>query len=343
MTKISLTILSLLLVSGFLLSGCFSGDSGKPRSTGKTNMILVVTNTKDQWNSDMGQVIRSYLGRELPGLPQPEPMFGFLNIADENLNDLYKKFHNILIVNIDPEWKGDVLAETKKDLWSYPQRVIKITAPDKAAFFEKFEEQKKTYLEMFNKLERERVLKNFKMAQDIGITSKLGNKFGIYLEIPGGFYIAEEEKGFLWLRHTVKKVKQDVELGILIYTQDYLDTIVFDKDHIIALRDQVTKEYVSGPSRGSYMKVADEFYEPVTLYAESFPADYAVETRGLWDVENDFMGGPFISYTFLDDHTNKVFTLDGYIYYPNEEKKNHLRELEAIFHSLRTGVNEEKN
>lgn len=343
MYKLRFTILSIFLITTVFFSGCYSDDSGKPRSTGKTNMILVVTNTKDQWNNEIGQVIRTYFGRELPALPQPEPMFGFLNIADENLNDLYKKFHNILIVNIDPEWKGNVLAETKKDLWSYPQRVIKITAPDYEAFLEKFEEQKETYLDMFNKLERERVLKNFKMAQDIGITTRLGNKFGIYLEIPGGFYIAEEDEGFLWLRHTVQKVRQDIELGILIYTQDYLDTNVFDKDHIIALRDQITMEYVSGPSYGSYMKVADEFYEPVTRYAESFPADYAVETRGLWDVENDFMGGPFISYTFLDEHTNKVFTLDGYIYYPNEEKKNHLRELEAIFHSLRTGVGQEKN
>jgi hypothetical protein len=110
---------------------------------------------------------------------------------------------------------------------------------------------------------------------------------------------------------------------------------------MIAVRNNVTMEYVSGPSKGSYMKVADEYFEPVVRQVTDFPVEYAMEMRGLWDVENDFMGGPFISYTFVDEYTNKVFTLDGYVYYPNEEKKNYVRELEAIFHSLRLGVNQE--
>lgn len=304
-------------------------------------MILVVTNNKIQWNDGkIGEVIRAHFGQELIGLPQPEPMFGFLNIADKDLNDVYRKFHNIFIVDINPGW-DEVLVETKQDLWAYPQRVIKITSPTEEGFFTKFEEQKEAYLNLFNQLERERVLKNFKMAQDIRTTTRLGKKFGIYLEIPGGFYIAEDQENFMWLRHTVEKVKQDVELGILIYTQDYLDTVVFDKDHIIAMRNKITMQYVSGPSRGSFMKVADKFYDPVQTLANDFPVEYAVEIRGLWDVENDFMGGPFISYTFVDENTNKVFTLDGYIYYPNEEKRNYLRELEAIFHSLRVGVNQQ--
>lgn len=332
----------LFIISVLLLTGCFSGGSGKTRSTGETNTILVVTNNKDQWNSEIGEIIRSFFGQELPGLPQPEPMFGFLNIADENLNDVYQRYHNIFIVDIDPAW-GEPLVETHKDLWAYPQRVIKITAAHLEDFRFKFNEQRAAYLDFFNELERERILRNFKMAQDLGITRQLGETFGIYLEIPGGFFIAEKDKDFMWLRHTVTKVKQDVELGILIYRQDYLDTVVFNEDHIIALRNQVTMKYVSGPSKGSYMKVADEFFDPITGYAEDFPASYAIETRGLWDLENDFMGGPFISYTVLDETTGKVITLDGYVYYPNQPKRDYIRELEAIFHSLKMGAGQSEN
>jgi hypothetical protein len=90
------------------------------------------------------------------------------------------------------------------------------------------------------------------------------------------------------------------------------------------------------------MKVADKYVEPVAVYAPDFPMEYAIEVRGLWDLENDFMGGPFISYTFLDEKNNRVVTLDGYIYYPNETKRTHLRELEAIFHSLKM-IEEEKD
>jgi len=322
------------------LTSCFSGQSGKQRSTGKTNMMLVVTNNKDQWNGDMGQVIRDYFGQELPGLPQPESAFGFLNIAEKDLNDIYKKFHNIFIVNIDPALK-ETSVKTKKDLWSRPQRVIKINAPSIAEFYAKFSEQQEGYFRLYEQLSRERILNNFSMARDVSISNKLQNKFNIYLEIPGGFSIATDDKDFLWLRHTVNKVKQDVELGIMIYTSDYMDTSMFNTDFILNRRDIITKKYISGPRQDSYMKVADKFVKPVTTFARDFPLDYAIEIRGLWDLENDFMGGPFISYTFVDEKRGRIFTLDGYIYYPNEKKALHMRELESIFHSLKILEKEE--
>jgi hypothetical protein len=43
------------------------------------------------------------------------------------------------------------------------------------------------------------------------------------------------------------------------------------------------------------------------------------------------MGGAFINYTFVDTASHKVITLDGYVYNPNELKKNYIRQLEAIF------------
>ena len=79
------------------------------------------------------------------------------------------------------------------------------------------------------------------------------------------------------------------------------------------------------------MKVAMEYKPPLFDTITDFPGGYAVETRGLWEVENDFMGGPFISYTFIDQENNKVITLDGYVYNPNDVKKNYLRQLEGIF------------
>ena len=112
---------------------------------------------------------------------------------------------------------------------------------------------------------------------------------------------------------------------------DYKDTIVFNPKHIIQWRNTLTLEHIPGPSPISFMKVAMEFNPPIFDTITDFPGGYAVETRGLWEVENDFMGGPFINYTFVDKANNKVITLDGYVYNPNEDKKNYLRQLEAIF------------
>ena len=54
--------------------------------------------------------------------------------------------------------------------------------------------------------------------------------------------------------------------------------------------------------------------------------------RGFWDVEGDFMGGPFVSYTTVDTATDRVFTLDCYVYSPKLPKRNYMREVEHLLH-----------
>lgn len=325
----------LLFLSALLaFTSCTMERTGKPRSSGTTNEILVVTENKEVWNGEIGDTLRAFFGAPAAGVPQPEPKFGMINIPSDFLNKTYKKFHNILIVDINPDFPETVV-ETKKDLWSWPQRVIKITAPSKQAFFDKFNQQKKSYLQLFEQLEIERIIKNQEMAADIKIAQKLESKYGIYLAVPGGFFVADEEEDFIWLRHTVRKVKQDVELGILIYFYPYMDTAAFNLESIIAKRNQMTRLYVPGPSEGSYMKVAEKYFPPRSQLAQDFGVDYVVEVRGLWDVENDFMGGSFLSYTFVDEKKQRVVTLDGYVYNPNQEKTVYIRQLQAIFHTFR--------
>ena len=59
-----------------------------------------------------------------------------------------------------------------------------------------------------------------------------------------------------------------------------------------------------------------------------------IELRGLWEVENDFMGGPFVSYTTLDERTNRLITLDCYVYSPKYGKRNYLRALEHLVYVI---------
>jgi hypothetical protein len=74
---------------------------------------------------------------------------------------------------------------------------------------------------------------------------------------------------------------------------------------------------------------------PQTKIVTDFFTDYAVEMRGLWRVEHDFMGGPFVSYTFVDWRKNQIVTVFGYVYQPNKAKRNLLRQVEAIIYSTR--------
>lgn len=322
----------LTVLSALLIISC--DTEVKPdRSTGRTNEILVVTNTKDMWEGEVGALVRKFFEQPLYGLPQPEPMFQLFNIADEAFNKVFKAQHNILIIDIRPGFEK-ALVETRSNYWSRPQRVIKITAPDTAAFRRTFNEHSTAFLEAYNKLEIERTNEQFKMARSVKLANIVKNKFGFGMQLPGGFVIGAEDNNFLWLRQNMQKVKQDVELGILIHEQPYIDTTVFAAGNILALRDSLTSTFIQGPSPGSYMVVSREFVPPAFRWKDDYVTGFAVETRGLWMVKNDFMGGPFISYTFVDPKLERVITVDGYVYNPGDLKRNFIRQMEAIFHTI---------
>jgi hypothetical protein len=81
------------------------------------------------------------------------------------------------------------------------------------------------------------------------------------------------------------------------------------------------------------MVIADEYMEPVTRTLR-IKKNLATEVRGLWEVKKDFMGGPFISYTFVDTKNNRVITLDGYVFAPGERKHDLLKQVQAILLSF---------
>ncbi|MCB2221435.1 MAG: DUF4837 family protein [Bacteroidetes bacterium] len=310
-----------------------TGDkkTGVTRSSGKTAEMIVSTNSEVRWEGIVGETIRQYFNQDYEVLPQLEPLFEMAHIPLPKLesNKMFRAHHNIFIVNIDDRVSKATI-EAKKDLWASPQRVIRITAPSNESFVAFFDEKKKVIYDILMQSEYERLIKTFHSFRDRDIMNKLKSNFGFTMEIPSGFYIATQKEDFMWIR---KETKQNSQ-GLLIYTYDYVDTIAFDVKRILSFRDVMTEEFVPGPSEGSYMIVAED-YSPIISKRIEFNGLFAVETRGLWKLENDFMGGPFINYTFVDERTNKVVTIDGYVYAPNAPKRDLMIQMESLAHSLR--------
>ena len=47
------------------------------------------------------------------------------------------------------------------------------------------------------------------------------------------------------------------------------------------------------------------------------------------------MGGPFVSITTLDTKNSRMITIDGYVFAPEFDKREYLREVEAIIKSAK--------
>lgn len=323
----SLSLLLLLLLFGS--QSCDTSKSNLTHSLGKTLELLVVTDNKEQWNGRMGTSIQEFFGQLYIGLPQGEPMLDIFYLPQEAFGDIYKPNHLIFIADINPKL-SEAVVETRRDLWATPQRVVKISAPDVDSFIQIFDEQKEGIMDLYQQLERERILKFFKTSEAKKVKKTLNDIFKIDMVFPTGFVVAKRvEDNFIWIRKETNIVSQ----GVLIHTFDYTNTNVFELESIIARRNALTKLHIPGPVDNSYMKVANEVIG-VELNEINFNEMYAVEARGLWDVYNDFMGGPFLSYTFVDEARNRVITVDSYVYAPKDNKRIHMKEVEAILYSL---------
>jgi hypothetical protein len=47
------------------------------------------------------------------------------------------------------------------------------------------------------------------------------------------------------------------------------------------------------------------------------------------------MGGPFISFIIDDVKNDRVIHIDGFVYAPQFKKRDYIRQLEAILHSIK--------
>ena len=61
------------------------------------------------------------------------------------------------------------------------------------------------------------------------------------------------------------------------------------------------------------------------------------EVRGLWEAQNDFMGGPFIQHAFFNEQRGDILVMEGFVYAPGTDKRNMLRQVESIIYSFEWG------
>lgn len=329
-------ILSVLVTLLFMLTGLSSCNSNllqnntsKPDSIGSTAEVLVVFQNEEQWSSPIGNTIRKYFQASIYGLPQSEPIFKLLHIDDEQLTDIFKTQRNIFVVNIDPKVKEPEI-EIKKDIWAAPQLVIYLTTPSEQSFVDVFKDRHDLFIERYMKSERKRILDVFHSSLDDKVMQGIHGRFGFTLNVPSGFYIAKNQPGFMWVRHEANQYSQ----GFMIISEPYVDTAQFSRESILTRIQNYQRKYIPGPSEGSYMSIDRKNVIPEYGQIHDFPTKYAIKIDGLWRVENDFMGGPFISYTFLDTKTNEIVTLFGYVYYPNNKKRDLLLQVESILYSV---------
>ncbi len=322
----------LLLAVAFLFNSCDENNSRSnlPRSIGNTSEVLVVIRDESQWTGDIGKTLKKYLEADQYGLPQQESLFKLAHISTSSLSELFQKHHSLIFIDINKKYKKVKLTRFD-NRWAKPQIIYQLSAPSNKAFDTTFAGYSKQIITGLGKVERERIMNVFNAASDIKVMQKFADKFKLKTVFPEGFYVAKSKAGFMWLKRDANKYN----LGIIAISVPYKDTIQFTNASIASRIMLFMKNYVPGPTDGSYMSLDTTYVPPVSKPVSDFFVPYTIETRGMWRVEHDFMAGPYIAYTFINPVTKELTTLFGYVYKPNKDKRNLLRQIEALLYSTK--------
>ena len=134
---------------------------------------------------------------------------------------------------------------------------------------------------------------------------------------------------FFWTTNNANTGRMD----IVVYTFPYTSKETFTPEYLVAKRDSVMKANLPGSFPNSYM--ATEARAGVGYSAITVNGKYCGVMRGLWRMEGDMMGGPFVSVARLDEQNNRVVVAEGFVYAPETDKRNFIRRIEAALYTLR--------
>jgi hypothetical protein len=310
------------------------GSCQNERETGISKNIsgrageLVVVISDEAWDGMPGKLIRETLAREHVSLPQDEPLFDLVKVRQEGFKSIFKTTRNIIQTRISSNVDSSGIT-FQDNVWARPQATVIIQAKNEEEFGQLFSENHNKILSYFLKAERDRLTMNYNQYFERGIFNVLDKDFGITMKVAPGFQIAEQKKDFIWLRYETPEISQ----GIILYTFPYVSDSAFTVNYQLKVRDSILRANVPGPSEGSFMATERRIDQVYNVREHN--GNYASEMRGLWRLVNDFMGGPYISLAELDAANQRVIVAYGYIYAPSKDKRNLLRQVEAMIYSLK--------
>lgn len=356
------SIISTLILILLLGTSCNDEISGnikaKNAALGTMNQIVVISD-QDMWEGAIGDSIEYYFSSSYPILPAPEPFFDLRHFNTTELQNekLRRELRTYLVVadlsDTDSETTQMIrrdLGETKYlealeeggstnsvgiDKWARNQLVIYLYGNGEEALADAIKRSFSAIAKRIHQHDNKQLEQLvYARAENFGLTKKIEETYGFRMKVPGEYVVALEkpEENMIWLR------KDDSEsvLNIVIRKLKYEDKGQISKTAIKQLRDAFGKAYVSTDVAGSYMQTNDRDL-PMYEYTIDINGMYALETRGIWEINNDFLGGPFAGYLILAPNQKDLYFIDTFVYAPGKSKRDLMQQLEFMVKSITVG------
>lgn len=319
---------ALLLLSILLIISCQDKPKKqfKPASLGAINTLAVVMDN-DLWEGPVGDKVREHFAAPVLGLTWDEPLLNLEHMPRSVFRGTTRHRRAVLFVDRD----SVDAAQIQDDLYATPQKVAVIKGTSDSTLIAALDASAGQIISAIKKMELQEAQDRF--LRSLSKETVLNDKFGITLRLPSVYKVGKQEDNFVWIDRDIQKGNMNI-IAYEMPADSFQSDSTFVQD-IVRMRDSIGKQFIPGPDvpgKVTYMSTEKAFAPYV------FPAEIggmqAVEVRGIWDVVNYPMAGPFLTYIINDRERNRRLVLEGFTFAPATNKRDYMFELEAILKTI---------
>jgi len=359
----SLPLLLLFLLPLSTLVSC-EGDY-RPRAVGEEGVLTVVMDSS-HWTEAMGEALRENITPWVNTLPVSERYFELkhLELSSEQIYERVQKLKNVIIAAPLSDstneanflrrrlsdkaeqaiLNGQTAVVNKPNLWRRSQRVYYVTAATPKALAQALRNQgpdiRSTFKDVtLQRLRREMYDGERRFATEDSLMKRHGFAVNLQTDFVTAVDTTTASSGFVWLRRRLAKTRREF---FVYYIEDASPDRI-TPEWIYATRDSLTRKYFRGNVTG-FARI--DYRRPLNTEQTSFLERYGYRTRGLWYIVTPVEeggkfrpvggGGPFITYTFYDQATDRIYMLDGSVFAPDFDKMRFVRQMEVMAKTFRT-------
>ena len=316
----------------FLVCAC---DTGKPKiiigeSKGLPSELLLVVD-KPVWESDLQDTIKTIVEAQVPGLAQSEQMFRVTRIFNQYYDRMFGTMHSQLFVTVDPKLRKPMTG-VSRNVTAKPQIEVAVSAPTQDALRAYLSANRQRIQDLLCDGQIEMRTANLQCKYCKRVSDQLKQVLGMDIRVPEDLKATKKGRDFLWCGTNRNQKDQNV----VVYSLPWDGNTGFDLWRAMERRDSVMKENIPGDRPDQWMQTAREEGEPlVSGRVRNIQGRNVLEVRGLWEMRNGALGGPFVCVVQVDTTRRKVIVAEGFVYSPSTEKRDLMRELEASLRTLK--------
>ncbi len=316
-------LLALWALLGF--TAC-SDEWTLPTSSGRPYEVLVVVDDS-LWERPAGRALFDVLDTDMPGLPQSERSFRISQTSPSRFSRTLKIFRNIIRVEINDKEYTQTKMKFARNRYAHPQVILTIQSPTEAEFEAFVEKHTEVIIDFLVKTEMNRLIFDLQEEHSALVARLADSMFACKLYVPKEIQSYKRGKDFFWTSSN----SATAMVNICMYAYPYEGPHTFTKDYVLAKRDSFMQANIPGSKPHMYMATDTlcTLVRPIVVKNA-----YALETRGLWIMKNDGMGGPFVSHSRVDTVNNRVVVVEGFVFAPEKMKRGLVRRLEGSLYTL---------